>query len=354
MILEGRKILITGGTGSLGKVLLRRILTGEMGQPAKIIVFSRDEAKQHFMRLAYLHKAVATDEVISENFRRMVEFRIGDVRDYSSVAGAVRSADIIFNAAAMKQVPTCEYFPEEAVRTNVLGSANIIRAIRELGLPVEVVVGVSTDKACKPVNVMGMTKALQERSFVAANLQCRETRFICVRYGNVLASRGSVIPLFQEQIRHGGPVTITTQEMTRFLLSLEDAVDLIFVAVCEARAGEIYIPRVPSARIVDVAQGLIGNRRTDILVTGIRPGEKVHEVLVSEEESWRTVERGHSYVIQPALPELRDDRKPGVLPLESEYSSRDNLLDLDRIRELLTRHRLHIEQTDSEVHEVVR
>src|SRR2546425_5277272 len=152
MVLEGKSVLITGGTGSLGKVLLRRLLTKEMGQPRKVIIFSRDEAKQHQLRLAYKHKTVATDEIIYHNFDQLVEFRIGDVRDYHSVASAGKDADIIFNAAALKQVPSCEYFPYEAVKTNISGPENIVRVIREHKLPVETVVGISTDKACKPVN----------------------------------------------------------------------------------------------------------------------------------------------------------------------------------------------------------
>ena len=258
--LKGKRVLITGGTGSLGQVLGRRLLSGEMGQPAKIVVFSRDEAKQHAMRVAYLHQHAVTDEVIYHNFRELLEFRIGDVRDFHSVASALRGADVVFNAAALKQVPTCEYFPYEAVTTNVGGPENIVRAIQEHEMPVETVIGISTDKACKPVNVMGMTKAIQERVFIQANMRCQNTRFVCVRYGNVLASRGSVIPLFHEQIRGGGPVTITTTDMTRFLLSLDQAVDTVFAALSEARRGETYIPRVPSALVVDIAESLIGER----------------------------------------------------------------------------------------------
>src|SRR3984957_15558174 len=281
---DGKRILITGGTGSLGKTLVRRFLQGSAGHPAKLIVLSRDEAKQHAMRMEYQNRAAATDEIIYRNFQELLEFRIGDVRDYHSVTQALRDVDIVFNAAALKQVPTCEYFPYEAVRTNIEGPENIIRAIQEHSLPIETVIGVSTDKACKPVNAMGMTKALQERVFIQANIRCPKTRFVCVRYGNVLASRGSVIPLFHDQIRNGGPVTITTPEMTRFLLSLNDAVDTVFAAVAEGLPGETYIPRVPSAQVTDIAKVLIGDRSIKTKIVGIRPGEKVHEILVSEEE----------------------------------------------------------------------
>src|SRR5690349_15719228 len=252
--LDGKHIVVTGGTGSLGKVLIRRLLGGEMGRPRRITVFSRDEAKQHDMRLHYRNRVVATHEIVYRNFSELLTFVIGDVRDYHSLASVFRTADVVVNAAALKQVPTCEYFPYEAVQTNITGPENIIRAIRELRLPIETVVGVSTDKACKPVNVMGMTKALQERLFISANLYSPNTRFVCVRYGNVLASRGSVIPLFHDQIRSGGPVTITTADMTRFLLSLDDAVDVIFAAVKTANRGETYIPRVPAAKVTDIAE----------------------------------------------------------------------------------------------------
>ncbi len=336
---EGKRILITGGTGSLGKVLVRRLLTGEFGTPGKIIVFSRDEAKQHNMRLEYLSWRSATDEIIYRNFEQLLEFRIGDVRDFHSVSSVCRNADVVFNAAALKQVPSCEYFPYEAVRTNIGGPENIVRAIREHHLPVETVVGVSTDKACKPVNVMGMTKAIQERVFIRANLDCPETRFICVRYGNVLASRGSVIPLFHEQIRNGGPLTITTTDMTRFLLSLHEAVDTIFAAVREANPGETYIPRVPSAKVTDIAAALIGSRPIKTVVTGIRPGEKIHEILVSEEESFRCIERGAYNAILPILPELRPKTVEGAF-LGREFSSADHVMPLHDVEKMLHKHNL--------------
>ena len=338
-MLTDKRILVTGGTGSLGRVLVRRLLSGEVGTPKSITVFSRDEAKQHEMRLAYQHRRVATDEIIYHNFERLLQFRIGDVRDPGALTAALRRADVVAHAAALKQVPTCEYFPFEAVQTNIFGVENLVRAIRESHLPVETVVSVSTDKACKPVNVMGMTKAIQERLIVRGNLDCPGTRLICVRYGNVLASRGSVIPLFHEQIRQGGPVTITTPEMTRFLLSLEEAVDTIFAAIRSAKAGETYVPRVPSARIVDVADVLIGEQHINVVFTGVRPGEKVHEILVSEEEARRTVKRDGYYAIAPMLPELRDEEEV-TGHLTGEYSSADEVMSKEAVRELLRDHRL--------------
>ncbi|HBB89358.1 MAG TPA: polysaccharide biosynthesis protein [Blastocatellia bacterium] len=340
-MLADKRVVVTGGTGSLGKVLVKRLLSGELGVPKQITVFSRDEAKQHSMRLAFQRLRSSTDEVIYHNFERLLRFQIGDVRDLHSVATALRDADVVFNAAALKQVPSCEYFPYEAVQTNINGAENIIRAIREGGLEVGTVVGISTDKACKPVNVMGMTKALQERLFVRANLDGQGTRFICVRYGNVLASRGSVIPLFHEQIKHGGPVTITTTDMTRFLLSLEQAVDTVFAALKEAKPGETYIPRVPSARVTDVAATLIGDLAIETIVTGIRPGEKVHEILVSEEEAYRTVARGSYYAIQPMLPELRQEEEV-TNPIGKEYSSADDLMSRAQVETLLRTHKLMV------------
>jgi len=334
MILTDKRILITGGTGSLGKTLLKRILTGEIGKPRKIIIFSRDEAKQHEMRMAYKNRIAATDEIIYQNFGELVQFYIGDVRDLSSIASVLRNADIVFNAAALKQVPTCEYFPFEAVQTNIIGPENIVRAIRDHHLPVETVVGISTDKACKPINVMGMTKAIQERIFINTNLSCLQTRFICVRYGNVLASRGSVIPLFHEQIKVGGPVTITTPYMTRFLLSLNDAVNMIFSAVRTANRGETYVSKVPSARVVDIAEVLIGGRDIKTIITGIRPGEKEHEILISEEECHRTVDRDKHYVIKSILTELHvDTHEPGAL--KSEYSSAHKPMSRNELYNLL-------------------
>jgi UDP-glucose 4-epimerase len=352
-MLTNKTVLITGGTGSLGKVLTRRLLSGELGTPHKIIIFSRDEAKQHAMRVEYMNKVFATDEIIYRNFERLLEFRIGDVRDFHSIAAALRNVDVVFNAAALKQVPTCEYFPYQAVMTNIAGPENIVRAIQEHDLPVETVVGISTDKACKPVNVMGMTKAIQERVFIQANMRCPQTRFLCVRYGNVLASRGSVIPLFHEQIKAGGPVTITTTDMTRFLLSLNQAVDTIFAALQNGNRGETFIPRVPSALVTDIAAVLIGDRPVKTAVTGIRPGEKVHEILVSEEECHRTIECGNYYSILPILPEVRGGN--GLKPaLSGEFSSANSVMSRDALAALLKRMKLLLEDGVPEEGELLR
>jgi FlaA1/EpsC-like NDP-sugar epimerase len=342
MILNDKSILVTGGTGSMGKTFVHRVLSGELGTPKKVIVFSRDEAKQHEMRLAFQHRTRTTDEVIYRNFMQVLEFRIGDVRDYGAVCSAVKRADIVINAAALKQVPSCEYFPGEAVLTNCIGAHNIVRAIEENDYPVETVMAISTDKACKPVNVMGMTKSLQERIFVSANILNPKTRFIGVRYGNVLASRGSVIPLFHEQIARGGPVTITSPEMTRFLLSLHRAVDTVFAALRRAKPGEIYVPNVPSARVMNIAKALIGRRKIPIRVTGVRPGEKLHEIMVSEEEVNHCVRRGEYYVIKPMLPELGAGRRePNAL--SREFSSADNVASYAATVKLLKEHRLMAE-----------
>ncbi len=335
-LFEGKKIVVTGGTGSLGQVLTRRLMSGEEGVPESVTILSRDEAKQHYMRLDFMQKCTATDEVIFENSKHALRFMIGDVRDYASVVRGIKDADIVFAAAALKQVPSCEYFPWEAVRTNIQGAENIVRAIAENDLPIETVVGISTDKACKPVNVMGMTKAIQERVYIDGNLRAPQTRFIAARYGNVLASRGSVVPLFLDQIKNGGPVTITTEDMTRFLLTLEDAVDTIFAAVRAAQPGETYIPRCPSALMTDLADFLIGDSGVKRITTGIRPGEKIHEALLSTEEATRTV-FGHEgyYALRPMLPELGD---PVTEPaLEGQYSSDKALMTQEELADFLTR-----------------
>lgn len=333
-LLKGKRVLITGGTGSLGKTLTRRLLSKAAGLPERIVILSRDEAKQHQMRLEFHNRPDQTDEILYDNFHRLLQFRIGDVRDYNSVCLALRDIDVVINAAALKQVPTCEYFPFEAVRTNIDGPNNIVNAILRNRLPVETIVGVSTDKAVHPVNVMGMTKALQERLLVSAQLALPDTRIVIVRYGNVLASRGSVVPLFVHQIRAGGPVTLTDVRMTRFLFTLDLAVDTIFAAIEGGKPAETYVPKIPAGRIIDIARAMIGDRDIEIKVTGIRPGEKIDEVLVSYEESVRTQDRGKYYVISPMLPELAAEA-PAHAENLWQYSSGDLLSSFEDVSNLL-------------------
>lgn len=348
---DGKRVLVTGGTGSLGQVLIRRLLGGSAGTPEKVVVLSRDEAKQHYMRLSYANRSVSTDEVIYENFKRRLQFRIGDVRRYSDVCSAMQGVDIVINAAALKQVPTCEYFPVQAVATNIAGADNIVRAVRDLRLPVETVVGVSTDKACKPVNVMGLTKAVMERVFIAGALEAPATRFLMVRYGNVLASRGSVIPLFLDQIKVGGPVTITSPEMTRFLISLDDAVDIVLAAIEGGSTGETYVPVCSAATVADIAAALIGDRPIDTIVTGVRPGEKLHEILISEEEARHVRRRGNYFAISAMLPEIATSPVGTEGGLFAEYSSKDILLDVAQTHALLGKHGLLPEEETFEVDE---
>jgi len=320
MSLRDKHVLVTGGTGSLGHTIVRRMLNLGHDAPKKVTIFSRDEAKQHYMKVEYRTPKPGMNEVAFRRGKEILHFIIGDMRDYDSVCRALQGVDIVVNAAALKQVPSCEQYPFQAVQTNIIGAQNLVRAIRDTAPYVQQVVGISTDKACKPINVMGMTKALMERLFIEANLQCANTRYNLVRYGNVIASRGSVVPLFDEQIRNGGPVTITTKDMTRFLLSLDGAVDTVFAALDHGRPGETYVPKVDAARIIDLARVMIAGRDIPIVLTGIRPGEKIHEIMVSDEERYRTVERKGYYVIQPMLEELLPEvvDKP---VLAGEYSS---------------------------------
>ena len=334
MYLDKKRILITGGTGSLGKVLTRRILSGQLGTPQSVVVFSRDEAKQHEMRMEYLNRRSVTEDVMYHNFERTLQFKIGDVRDFHSVAQALTNVDIVFNAAALKQVPACEYFPYEAVRTNIEGAENIVRAIKELRLNIETVVAISTDKACKPTNVMGMTKAIQERIFLTANIDCPKTRFVAVRYGNVLASRGSVVPLFLDQIEAGGPITLTDKKMTRFLLTLDQAVDTVFEAMQFAEAGETYIPKIKAALIVDIVNALVGKKKIEVKETGVRPGEKLHEVLVSQEEALRTISRGDYFAIKSILPEVSKPVSPESFEFD-ELSSEHFLMTSKEVQTFL-------------------
>jgi UDP-N-acetylglucosamine 4,6-dehydratase len=274
--LKGKRILVTGGTGSFGHQIVRELFKCE---PAAISVYSRDEKKQFDMANAY------------SEYKNLF-FDIGDVRDPDRTHDAMRGIDIVFNAAALKQVPNCEYAPYEAVKTNIIGANNVRRAAIDNG--VEIVVSVSTDKAVKPVNVMGMTKAVQERVLLDPSYRGGKTKFTCVRYGNVLGSRGSVVPFFCERIQKGLPLPITNPAMTRFQLTLAESVKLVLWATVEGKCGDLWVRKMPAANIVDLAKalsyGITGREDYPIEVVGTRPGEKIHEVLVSEEEMWRAHE----------------------------------------------------------------
>lgn len=320
MNLHDKHVLVTGGTGSLGKTVVKRLLSMGTDAPHTITVFSRDEAKQHYMRLELARPSASLTAECVHRAASTVRYSIGNIRDIEAVKRVLRGVDVVINAAALKQVPACESFPTEAVKTNINGAENVVSAIRDHAPQVQAVVGISTDKACKPINVMGMTKAVMERMFIEGNVQCPDTRFNVVRYGNVISSRGSVVPLFRDQIKHGGPVTITTMDMTRFLLTLEQAAETVIAALNHGRKGETFVPQVDSARIVDLARVMIGENDVDIIVTGIRPGEKIHEIMVSDEERYRTTERAGYYVIQPMLAEL-EPLTIDVPVLDSEYSS---------------------------------
>ena len=271
-------LMITGGTGSFGQTVLRRFLDTDVGE---IRVFSRDEKKQEDLRLALNHPKL--------------RFYIGDVRDESSLRQAVKGVDYVFHAAALKQVPSCEFYPLEALRTNVLGTENLLNAATEAG--VERVVVLSTDKAVYPINAMGISKAMAEKVMVAkARLQrSGETVLCATRYGNVMASRGSVIPLFVTQLKNGRSITITDPEMTRFLMSLEDSVDLVLFAFSHGQQGDIFVQKAPASTIGDLAQALkelFGTPNHDTRVIGTRHGEKLFESLVSREEMARAVDMG--------------------------------------------------------------
>lgn len=316
-MIEGKRILITGGTGSLGTALVERLLSGKNGNPESITVFSRGEEKQHEMRMAY-----PSDKL---------NFIIGDVRDYHAVLVAVVNADILIHTAALKHVGACEANPLEAIQTNIGGAGNIIRAVREGGARLEVVVGVSTDKACQPVNVYGATKYIQERLLIWANKNNNNTRFVCVRYGNVVGSAGSVIPVFKKQIRSGKPITITEPAMTRFLVTLNLAVDTLLVAIETALPGEIYIPcNLPATTIGDIATTLIDYRDVKTKTVGMRQGEKMHEILISCDEKYRTLKRGAYYVISPD-----EQAQPALESIE--YNSIDCVISRGQLSEMFKR-----------------
>lgn len=285
MTFQGKTLLITGGTGSFGNAVLNRFLTTDI---AEIRVFSRDEKKQDDMRHEFQAKL---PEAAGK-----IKFYIGDVRDLASVKSAMVGVDYVFHAAALKQVPSCEFFPMEAVRTNVIGTDNVLTAAIEAG--VESVICLSTDKAAYPINAMGITKALEEKVAVAKSRTSGQTRICCTRYGNVMCSRGSVIPLWIDQIRNGQPVTVTEPAMTRFIMSLEEAVDLVLFAFEHGQNGDLFIQKAPACTIQTQAEAvceLFGGKKADIRVIGIRHGEKLYETLLTNEECAKAEDMGDFY-----------------------------------------------------------
>ena len=284
-IFKDKTLLITGGTGSFGHTVLKHFLTTDIGE---IRIFSRDEKKQDDMR----HEFQAKMPEVADK----IKFYIGDVRDLQSVKGAMHGVDYIFHAAALKQVPSCEFFPMEAVRTNVIGTDNVLTAAIEEG--VECVICLSTDKAAYPINAMGITKAIEEKVSVAKSRMSGKTKICCTRYGNVMCSRGSVIPLWIDQIKSGNPITITEGSMTRFIMSLEEAVDLVLFAFEHGENGDLLIQKAPACTIQTQAEAvceLFGGKKEDIKVIGIRHGEKMYETLLTNEECAKAVDMGNFY-----------------------------------------------------------
>ncbi len=284
-LFTNKTLLITGGTGSFGNAVLNRFLKTDIGE---IRIFSRDEKKQDDMRHEFQAKMPDVADKIS--------FYIGDVRDLASVKNAMHGVDYIFHAAALKQVPSCEFFPIEAVKTNVLGTENVLTAAIEAG--VKNVVCLSTDKAAYPVNAMGTSKAMMEKVIVAKARTTSTTKICCTRYGNVMCSRGSVIPLWIDQIRNGNPITLTESTMTRFIMSLDEAVDLVLFAFEHGEPGDILVQKAPACTIQTQAEAvceLFGGKKEDIKVIGIRHGEKMYETLLTNEECAHAIDMGNFY-----------------------------------------------------------
>ena len=325
-MLKNKKLLITGGTGSFGNAVVNRFLHSE--HFSEIRIFSRDEKKQDDMRKRL------------NNIK--LKFYIGDVRDLSSVETAVKGVDYIFHAAALKQVPSCEFFPLEAVKTNIFGTDNVLTAAEKY--EVKKVVVLSTDKAAYPINAMGMSKAMMEKVMVAKsrNLDDTKTIFCGTRYGNVMASRGSVIPLFIEQMKNGAPLTITDTNMTRFMMTLEDAVDLVLYAFENGKQGDLFVQKSPAATIQVLAEALIQlyNSKSQIHVIGTRHGEKLYETLVNREDMIKAEDMGNYYRIPADNRDLNyaqyfSEGKPEVTSFEEYHSHNTNRLDVNGMIELL-------------------
>ena len=284
-VFKDKTLLITGGTGSFGNAVLNRFLRTDIGE---IRIFSRDEKKQDDMR----HDFQARMPEVANK----IKFYIGDVRNKSTLKYAMKGVDYVFHAAALKQVPSCEFFPMEAVKTNVMGTDNTLDAAIDAG--VKCVICLSTDKAAYPINAMGITKAIEEKIAVAKSRYSGETKICCTRYGNVMCSRGSVIPLWIDQIRHGNPITLTEPNMTRFIMSLEEAVDLVLFAFEHGQNGDILVQKAPACTIQTQAEAvceLFGGKKEDIKIIGIRHGEKMYETLLTNEECAKAEDMGNFY-----------------------------------------------------------
>jgi len=331
-LFTGKTLMITGGTGSFGNAVLNRFLKTDIGE---IRVFSRDEKKQDDMR----HEFQAKMPEVAEK----IKFYIGDVRDIASVRNAMHGVDYIFHAAALKQVPSCEFFPIEAVKTNVLGTENVLTAAIEEG--VKTVICLSTDKAAYPVNAMGTSKAMMEKVIVAKSrtVDPERTKICCTRYGNVMCSRGSVIPLWIDQIRNGQPVTITEPSMTRFIMSLDEAVDLVLFAFEHGESGDILVQKAPACTIKTQAEAVIelfGGNKDNIKVIGIRHGEKMYETLLTNEECSHAIDMGNFYRVPCDKRGLNYDKyfnegNKDRNTLSEFNSSNTKLLTLEEVKETI-------------------
>jgi len=321
-ILDGAHVLITGGTGSLGVALVERLLSGQHGAPERIVVLSHAE-KQADMKVRYSDSRI--------------DYQLGDVRDARRMEEILQGVDIVFNAAALKRVEMCERHPDEAISTNIDGTRNIISAIRRYQMPVHTVVGVSSDKGCQPINVYGATKFLQESLILWGNRVYPRTRFVSVCYGNVMGSSGSMIPFFKDRIATGYNIDVRSREMTRFLISLSEAVDALMAALDSALPGEVYVPMLDAARVIDVAELLVEGSAAKIHITQPGPGEKTHETLITPQEAIKAERRGKYYVVT-----TKPQERPALL---GEYVSSDYVLTKDALRQLF-REQGHIEVTE--------
>lgn len=345
-ILEGKKIFLTGGTGSLGRAFLYHVLSGEHGMPERITIYSRDEAKQFYLLSELENDINLMENCLYSQGKKIVRFVVGDVRDYINLKSAMSGHDLVIHAAALKQVPSCELFPIEAMKTNCMGAENVVRASSEIN-SIKKCVFISTDKAAKPTNAMGITKALQEKIFVAANSPDNSKEFVGVRYGNVIASRGSVIPTFVNLIKNGDVVPITDVRMTRFLLTLPQAVETIMCAIKYAKRGEIIVPNAQAAKIIDVVEAISGRQNYPQKVIGIRPGEKLHEIMISHEEAVQ-LRKIHTEPVMSQdffaiCPKLEFYKETGeYVNLDGELSSELNLLGVDDLKELLVKNGISI------------